>query len=100
MSTPNKLQLQRAPAVKRYRWRRGRSTRYLRQPAWQSAKQTHLQRLYACPPRSRLGSFPKTVSSTSRQYAATTFVSSDDSPLVTCISGPNSESVAVRLTII
>jgi hypothetical protein len=46
------------------------------------------------------GSCPKTVSSTRRQYASTTLVSSDDSPLVTCISGPNSESVAVRLTII
>jgi hypothetical protein len=43
---------------------------------------------------------PKTVSSTRRQYASITFVFSADSPLVTCISGPNPESVAVRLTII
>jgi len=43
--------------------------------------------------------FPKTVSSTRPQYASMTFVFSADSPLVTCISGPNAESVAVRLTI-
>ena len=43
--------------------------------------------------------FPKTVSSTRRQYASMTFAFSADSPLVTCISGPNPESVAVRLTI-
>jgi hypothetical protein len=42
---------------------------------------------------------PKTVSSTRRQYASMTFAFSADSPLVTCISGPNPESVAVRLTI-
>src|ERR1700676_4036750 len=57
MSTPNKLKLQRVPAVKRYRWRIRRSTTYLRRPAWQSAKQTPLQRLNAFPPRSRFGSF-------------------------------------------
>ncbi len=44
-------------------------------------------------------SFPKTVSSTRRQYASMTFASSADIPPVTCISGPNPESVAVRLTI-
>jgi hypothetical protein len=43
--------------------------------------------------------FPKTVSSTRAQYASMTFAFSADSPLVTCISGPNPESVAVRLTI-
>ena len=43
--------------------------------------------------------FPKTVSSTRPQYASMTFVFSADSPLVTCISGPSPESVAVRLTI-
>jgi hypothetical protein len=43
--------------------------------------------------------FPKTVSSTRRQYASMTFAFSTDSPLVTRISGPNPESVAVRLTI-
>jgi hypothetical protein len=43
--------------------------------------------------------FPKTVSSTRRQYASMTFAFSADSPLVTRISGPNPESVAVRLTI-
>jgi hypothetical protein len=53
------------PAVKTYRWRRRRSTRYLRGPAWQFAKQTHLQRLYVFPPRSWFGSFPKAISSTS-----------------------------------
>jgi hypothetical protein len=61
--------------------------------------QTDLQRSCTLPRRSRFGSFSKTVSSTRRQYASTTFGFSDDSPLVTCISGPNSESVAVRLTI-
>ena len=45
-------------------------------------------------------STPKTVSSTRRQYASVTFEFSADSPLVICISGPNPESVAVRLTII
>ena len=74
-------------------------TPYPRRLAWQSAKRTHLQRFWAFPPRSRFGCFPKTVSSTRRQYAATTFGSSDVNPLVTRISGPNSESVAVRLTI-
>jgi|SRR5580704_9490263 hypothetical protein len=48
----------------------------------------------------RLHSFPKTISSTRRQYASITFGFSEDTLLVTCISGPNSESVAVRLTII
>ena len=43
--------------------------------------------------------FPKTVSSTRLQYASMIFAFSADSPLVTCISGPNPESVAVRLTI-
>jgi len=56
------------------------------------------QRLRAFP--TRFDSFPKTISSTRRQYASAIFGSADESPLVTCISGPNSESVAVRLTII
>ena len=42
---------------------------------------------------------PKTVSSTRCQYASMTFAFSADIPPVTCISGPNPESVAVRLTI-
>jgi YD repeat-containing protein len=68
-------------------------------PLAPSGKRTRLQRVLALA-RSVFGSCPKTVSSTRRQYASTTFASSDDSPLVTCISGPNSESAAVRLTII
>src|SRR5258708_37833788 len=59
---------------------------------------TGFQRLCAFP--TRFDSLPKTILSTRRQYASTTFGFSEDSPLVTCISGPNSESVAVRLTII
>jgi hypothetical protein len=57
------------------------------------------QRLYGCPSRSRFDAFPNTISFTSRQYASTTFGSSDDNPLVSRISGPNSDRVAVRLTI-
>jgi hypothetical protein len=49
-----------------------------------------------CPP----GWAPKTVLSTRLQYASITFGSPQDSPLVICISGPNPDSVAVRLTII
>src|SRR5580704_3784347 len=44
----------------------------------------------------RLDFFSKTISSMRRQYASATFGSSEDSPLVTCISGPNSQSVVVR----
>jgi len=43
---------------------------------------------------------PNTISSTRLQKDSATFGSSEDSPLVTRISGPNAESVAVRLTII
>ena len=56
-------------------------------------------RLRTFPSPSPFGSSPKTISSTRRQNAAITFGSSEDSPLVICISGPNSESVALRLTI-
>ena len=42
----------------------------------------------------------RSVSSTRRQYASITFGFPEDSPLVICISGPNPDSVAVRLTII
>src|SRR6476620_3973646 len=58
----------------------------------------HVQRFRTSPPRSDFphACVPKTISSTRRQYASTTFVSLADSPLVTRISGPNPESVAVR----
>lgn len=42
---------------------------------------------------------PKTVSSTRCQYASMIFGLSADNPLVAFISGPNPESVALRLTI-
>jgi hypothetical protein len=62
----------------------------------------YAQRLRAFLPREGFphACTPKTVSSTRRQYASMTFVLSADSPRVICISGPNLESVAVRLTII
>ena len=62
----------------------------------------YAQRLRAFLPREGFphACIPKTVSSTRRQYASMTLVFSADSPLVICISGPNPESVAVRLTII
>src|SRR5260370_30198396 len=62
----------------------------------------YAQRLRAFLPREGFphACTPNTVSSTRRQYASATFVFSADSPLVICISGPNPESVAVRLTII
>jgi hypothetical protein len=62
----------------------------------------YAERLRACLPRKGFprACTPKTVSSTRRQYASMTLVFSADIPLVICISGPNPESVAVRLTII
>ena len=57
-------------------------------------------RFFACREDRASARTPKTVASTRRQYASVTLVSCADNPLVIFISGPNPESVAVRLTII